>query len=474
MESSQDAEILALFIQKNPVVRFVRLCWLDLTSTLRTRVLTLQHLRALEEKNDFHGLGRLYMTSIGNEAPLSKEDPSAAVGQNCLVPDFESLRLCPWIEGHATVFCYFSERRSHNQLTEGRRAIVETRPLCPREALRRVLKKAQALGCKLLVGFEIEFVCFSAALEHHSDQADKDPHQASGSRTTEPMLPVLCRIADVLSESGIDVQHFHAEAGSDQYEVVTGPMEPMRAADALVHTREVIHTICKNHSMKVSFHPCYPAENGTHLNLSILRPDLSADNEMGECFLAGVLEHLSALFALGLPHPESYNRIKAGHQTTGIYKAWGTQNRETPIRRKDTSFWEFRFMDMSSNVYLFLAGLLGAGLSGIESSSELLLLDCTGKYVRPCLQHVYSDNQITVDPAMATDNELGRLGIEERIPTTTSVTFEALKDDDIISEVLGSVLLVTYCSLMKEYENMLEALGPQESKLRIDWLTKRI
>ena len=48
---------------------------------------------------------------------------------------------------------------------------------------------------------------------------------------------------------------FTQEPFQFQYEVVTGPMSPLEAADALVHTRETIYNIASKHGLRATFAP---------------------------------------------------------------------------------------------------------------------------------------------------------------------------------------------------------------------------
>jgi len=66
---------------------------------------------------------------------------------------------------------------------------------------------------------------------------------------------VLEEIADALQAGGIEVQMYHAEAAPGQYEVVTGPLSPLQAADALVYSRELIYNIASKHKLRATFAP---------------------------------------------------------------------------------------------------------------------------------------------------------------------------------------------------------------------------
>lgn len=58
-----------------------------------------------------------------------------------------------------------------------------------------------------------------------------------------------------LGQAGIEVQMYHAEAAPGQYEVVTGPLPPLQAADALLHTRETIYNVASRHGLRATLAP---------------------------------------------------------------------------------------------------------------------------------------------------------------------------------------------------------------------------
>ncbi len=47
--------------------------------------------------------------------------------------------------------------------------------------------------------------------------------------------------------------------------------------------------------------------------------------------------------------------------------AWGTQNRETPLRRIKSGRWEIRCLDGLANMYFALSAILAAGMLGLAS-----------------------------------------------------------------------------------------------------------
>jgi len=99
-------------------------------------------------------------------------------------------------------------------------------------------------------------------------------------------------------------------------------------------------------------------------------------------FMASVLQHLPALCAFTMPQAVSYQRVADDAWTGGTWVAWGTQNREVPLRRVPVigkgagDRWEVRCLDGMANMYLALGAILGAGRAGLRDGANMSLGDC--------------------------------------------------------------------------------------------------
>ena len=60
----------------------------------------------------------------------------------------------------------------------------------------------------------------------------------------------------------------------------------------------------------------------------------------------------------------------------GTWVAWGTQNRETPVRYISDSHYEIKCVDGLAHPYLALAAIIGAGLQGLLNDAEVAQKDC--------------------------------------------------------------------------------------------------
>jgi len=344
-------------------------------------------------------------------------------------------------------------------------------PMCPRSVLKRIIDTAASYNAAFLVGVESEFILLKNTnpIETVNTHGWSNSQAlASGTKETEAMED----IAQGLIKSGIELMMYHSEAAPGQYEVVTGPLPPLEAADALVHTRETIVNMASKHGFRATFAPRLQLDNcgsaaHTHISVHPINPEqpfglqalaaedsqvLSATSEnvltpLERIFLAGLLDHLPAACAFTLPIRASYARVVDGIHSGGTWVAWGRDNRETPVRlcvppapalaqtqpssAKSTAptanppsgnHFEVKCVDGTSSPYLALSGLLGAGLLGIQSKAPLVEKDCR------------------VPTATMTEAEREAVGVKGRLPRTWEEARGALEGDEAMRDLLGSVV----------------------------------
>ncbi|KAI1376898.1 hypothetical protein F4677DRAFT_459633 [Hypoxylon crocopeplum] len=451
---NQGPERLLQFLAQNVDVRFIRFQWLDYTNMLRCRVLTKTYVEQLAAANRYYAVGVGFLTLLEDEHGNLSLDPTEAVGQSPLIPDWNSLRLCPWAHGHASIQCYFGKYGSGPQ--QQNQDHLRPDEICPRFALRNSVIQARELGLEIDVGFETEFC---VALKQADGSVTAPPlgsHSPSAMHTLEDfMLPVMDEIVACLESAGVSVLVYHAEGQRGQYEVSTSQLPPLEAADALVFTRQVIRNVCKRHSLVPTFHPWTPVTNGAHTNISLRNNGrLNAGTE--ESFLAGMLEHLSAILAFSLPLPVSYKRVVAGQQAFGRFETWGFQNREVPIRKKGPAFWELRCVDASANIYLALAAIIISGTAGVTEKMRLTVQDCQ------------------VDPETLSSESRKKLGIIRELPISLGEAHSSLRMDRVLNGALGSGLIQTYLQLMTEFSNTLNKVGNINSDAQRNFLSTRL
>ncbi|KAF9267242.1 glutamine synthetase/guanido kinase [Marasmius fiardii PR-910] len=434
--------------------RYVRLQYVDAINIVRYRVFPIKSFLSLLAKDQPKiVVGK----AILGLAFLNIADGFTACGEYYLVPDLASLRVLSYKPGHVSCMGVFEEN-SKGQTPEP----VD---ICPRSVLNKAVARAKEVGVEFRVGFEIEFVLLTSTspvvavqrLEHYMSSLALP----AGSLAEK----VLEEIVESLEASGIEVLMYHAESAPGQYEIVTGHLEPLEAADALVHTRETIYGVANQHGLRATLAPnVYANSSGTgaHVHISVhstansinSSPPTKSDHSdaiisdnltnLEESFLSGLMDEFPALTALTLPFPASYDRVADGKWTGGTYVCWGFENREVPIRlcnRTDPASrnFEIKTIDGTANPYLSLSGVITAGTAGVRSARKL--------QVKPCL-----------DAAASEKGELGRgeLGVTSRIPSTWNESRAHLKQNAVFREAFGTEMINKY---LNHNKIMAEALG---------------
>jgi glutamine synthetase len=230
-----------------------------------------------------------------------------------------------------------------------------------------------------------------------------------------------------------------------QYEIATGPLDPLAAADAVIHTRQTIVNIASKHGLHATFAPRLSMAapgSSAHMHISAHRageekPRVSL-SELEKSFLAGIVDDLTALSSITLPIPASYKRVVDGALSGGTYIAWGTENRECPIRLSNATSpssrnFEMRFIDGTANPYLVVAGFVGLGYAGIKSKRMLRLQNFCGES----------------GPAVLSEEERQARGITQRMPRTWEESREHLTNNKALREVLGGEFVDKYLSVNK-------------------------
>jgi glutamine synthetase len=249
----------------------------------------------------------------------------------------------------------------------------------------------------------------------------------------------------------IEVQQFHSESGLGQYEFVLAPQPPLAAIDSLLQARQVIAQIAALHDLRATLHaqPFPGVGTAAHAHISLDTPA----NDM-QFFVGGVLRHLPALCAFTMPQAESYERVKDDQWTGGSWIAWGTQNRETPLRRVNPGRWEVRCLDGFANMYFALSAIITAGSLGLKRNEEVASLQ----------------KDVQCNPALLDEDERVAYGVTERLPKSLSEAVNALEADGELKEALADGLVRDYLLMKRSEQEMLGRMGEAERRV---WLMER-
>jgi glutamine synthetase len=147
--------------------------------------------------------------------------------------------------------------------------------------------------------------------------------------------------------------------------------------------------------------------------------------EEAQAFIAGVLDGLPALLAVGAPSVASYLRL-IPQRWSAPYRCWGRENREAGVRLVVTSEdpnVEVKCLDASANPYLLVGAVIALGLAGIKRGLRL-------------------PPEVTVDPATLPEDELTAAGAM-LLPRTLAETLEHFRGCDTLAEAMGPALFGT-------------------------------
>jgi glutamine synthetase len=265
-------------------------------------------------------------------------------------------------------------------------------PLCPRQLLKRVIARANAMGFDALVGMEFEFFNFKETPETWAQKRGARPQPITESAFGYSLLRVnahrdyFAALLDETRRFRVPLESLHTEAGPGVYEaaILYGPA--LEAADRSVLFKDAAKEIAARFGIMPSFmakwHPRYPGCSG-HIHQSLTAGganvfhDASGPHGMSAVFrsyLAGQVAFLMEFAPLFWPTINSYKRLVEGFWAP-VRATWGVDNRTAAFRvlpgSASSTRLETRCPGADVNPYLAIAATLAAGLAGIERGLEL-------------------------------------------------------------------------------------------------------
>ena len=430
---------LDTFLSKNADVEFVWMQWVDYTATIRLRMFPLVEFIKIAQSKRKIGITTAIFYLLQEDIMVEGGSVSGIIN---IEPDLSSLYMNAGLPSgaakSATVMSFFRDEK-----------MGELEERCPRTTLQRLTTRFKtAYDINFLFGFEIEVILmvpFTPASKIHS--------WSNMTSTTRPLLPLIESITRTLVSLGIPVEQFHTESAPGQIEFCLPPSTPLAAIDMLIKTRQVIVNMAEQAGLRATLYPRpFPnsAGSASHAHLSLNPAPLAAKYE--KPFLAGVLRHLPSIAAFTLPLNESYARVQSGAWGGSEYVAWGSQNREVPLRRIKAGHWEVKCVDGVGNMYLNMAAILAAGYVGMRGGYLLESGDCS------------------VDPSTLSAAERTGLGITTRLPGGIEESCKSLEKDEALKGLLGKGFVKDYVAVRRMEE---KTLGKKGEGKRRRWLMER-
>ncbi|MGW0394305.1 glutamine synthetase family protein [Streptomyces sp. NPDC003042] len=323
-------------------------------------------------------------------------------GDFAMHPDLATLRRIPWNPGSAFVLADLA-------WNDGSPVVA-----APRQILRRQLERLAEHGYTAMVGTELEFMVFQDTYEQawNADYRGLTPvnqynidYSVLGTGRVEPLLR---RIRNEMQAAGLVVESAKGECNLGQHEIVFRYDEALTTCDQHALYKTGAKEIAAQEGVSLTFMAKYDEREGNSCHIHLSLNDADGRNAMaGEGsdgapshgdtamspvmrhFLAGQLAALRDFSLLYAPNINSYKRFRPGSfAPTAV--AWGVDNRTCALRvvgHGRSMRFENRLPGGDVNPYLAVAGLLAAGLYGIEHRLELPEA-CTGNAYTGDYAHV--------------------------------------------------------------------------------------
>src|SRR5690606_27496323 len=192
-----------------------------------------------------------------------------------------------------------------------------------------------------------------------------------------------------LENMGISVEFSHHEAGPGQNEIDLRYADALTTADNIMTFRTAIKEVALEQGLFASFMPKPLAGapgSGMHTHMSLFEGDRNAFYDAGapfqlstvaRQFMAGLLVHAPEITAITNQYVNPYKRLWGGAEAPSDV-CWRSNNRSARVRgpihtpgKGQSTRVEYRAMDSAASPYLAFAGVLAAGLKGVEGGYEL-------------------------------------------------------------------------------------------------------
>lgn len=394
-------------------IRFVRLWFVDILGRLKNFAISPEDLEvAFEEGIGFDG------SAIEGFATPEEADMLA-------FPDASTFQILPWRPSHngvARVFC--------DVCTPDRKPFAGD----PRDALRRMFRKAEKAGYLLNVGAELEYYYFPD--EHTPEPLDNVGYFDLS--VSDAARDLRRNTVLTLEKMSVPVEYtFHA-AGRSQHGMSLRHAEALSMSDAVTTAKLIIKQQAYESGCHASFMPKPLAgEDGSAMFLHQSLFDHNGNNvfwgendekyhlsDIAKHYMAGILAHAREISAITNPTVNSYKRITTGGDSVPQYATWGLRNRASMVRipvykpgKQLSTRIELRSPDPMANPYLVNAVTLAAGLDGIERKLEL-------------------PPEATAETLKLTDRQMVEAGYTP-LPRSLKEALDVFEDSQFMKDALG-------------------------------------
>ena len=323
----------------------------------------------------------LLAVDVENNTVPGYEFSSWEKGYNdmAMIPDMSTLRLVPWIPHTAMVIADL-QTTDHVPV-----------PIAPRSLLNAQIDRLAKMNLVPYVGTELEFIVFDDSFRDAWAKGYDNLRPSTDYNVDYDLLasnrvePLLHDIRVSMDKAGLYCEGVKGECNLGQQEIAFRYDTALITCDNHSIYKSGAKMIADNHGKSLTFMAKFNEREGNscHIHISFrdskgnaVFADKNGESGMSDMFrhfLAGQIALMREFTLLFAPNINSYKRFAFGSfAPTAI--AWGHDNRTLSLRVVGHGHGmrvEHRVPGGDVNQYLAVAGLIAAGIHGIENKLEL-------------------------------------------------------------------------------------------------------
>ena len=346
-------------IAKVKKIKYFLISFVDLFGVLRSKLVPA------------HAIKEMQRSGAGFAGFAAWLDMSPADADMFAIPDPDSLIQLPW---NKEVGWLASDLWMNGKPVEA----------SPRVMLKKQIKELSKKNLTMKSGVECEYFLISQDGKSIADLRDTQSKPCYDQSALMRRYDLIKEICDSMIEMGWSPYQNDHEDANGQFEMNWDYSDCLVTADRHAFFKFMVKTLSEKHGLRATFMP-KPFENltgnGCHAHVSVWKgkKNVFLDNsdklglsKIAYNFLGGVIKNAESLSAFFNPTINSYRRINAPPTKSGA--TWSPSsisytgnNRTHMIRIPDPGRFELRLMDGSANPYLLQAGVLAAGLHGLQN-----------------------------------------------------------------------------------------------------------
>ena len=428
-----------LNLAKRKKINYFLISFVDFFGVLRSKLVPRRSIRDMQKD----GAG---FAGFATWLDMTPADPDMFA-----IPDPDSLIQLPW---NKEVGWLASDLYMNNKPVDA----------SPRVMLKKQIERLKKNNLILKSGVECEYFLINKEGTEIADKRDVQSKPCYDQSALMRQYDLIKEICDSMIQLEWEPYQNDHEDANGQFEMNWKYSDCLQTADRHIFFKFMVKTIAEKHGLRATFMP-KPFENltgnGCHAHVSLWKGNTNIFLDTGDKFglsktaynfLAGILHSAESLCAFFNPTINSYRRIDAPPTESGA--SWSPSsitytgnNRTHMIRIPDPGRFELRLMDGSSNPYLLQAGVIAAGIDGMNKKRD------PGK---PLLINMYTD-----------EKDYPNL---KKLPSNLESALENLGSSKELKEALGEKIIESYIKLRNnEIDNFNSKETFSKEKSITDW-----